>query len=308
MTNKLTALTRDTCPECGWTIDWDLAQFGEEGWRIGTPAHYAQGFRIADQTLLILLMMLFMPSDQSRQVILTIVIPACDEQKQLPGCLTSIEQAVAAVPNDDLRVEVIVVDNNSTDATAVVAEAAGAKVIFEPINQISRARNSGAAAASGDWLLFMDADSRLHLETLTDLLTTIDQRPCVGGGCLIALDCIPFWVRGFVALWNLISRSLRWAAGSFIFARPDAFTELSGFSEEIYASEEIDFSRRLKRWGKSHELEFIILKAHPHVSSGRKFQLYRKSEIFLLCFRLLFRPIRTLGSKGALGYFYERRR
>ena len=49
--------------------------------------------------------------------------------------------------------EIIVVDNNSTDNTANLA--AGAQVVFEPINQIGRARNAGAAVAVGDWLLFV---------------------------------------------------------------------------------------------------------------------------------------------------------
>ncbi len=58
--------------------------------------------------------------------------------------------------------EIIVVDNNSTDLTAELAKQAGAKVVFESINQIGRARDTGATAATGDWLLFVDADSLLN--------------------------------------------------------------------------------------------------------------------------------------------------
>ena len=50
-------------------------------------------------------------------------------------------------------------DNNSKDRTAEIARAAGARVVFEPVNQIARARNAGAAAATGIWLVFVDADS-----------------------------------------------------------------------------------------------------------------------------------------------------
>jgi len=53
----------------------------------------------------------------------------------------------------------IVCDNNSTDRTAEIARAAGAIVVYEPVNQIARRRNCGAAAATGDWLIFVDADS-----------------------------------------------------------------------------------------------------------------------------------------------------
>ena len=55
--------------------------------------------------------------------------------------------------------ELIVCDNNSSDATPAIAAAAGARVVFEPVNQIGRARNAAAAAATGDWLVFVDADS-----------------------------------------------------------------------------------------------------------------------------------------------------
>src|SRR5438876_11028275 len=55
--------------------------------------------------------------------------------------------------------ELIVCDNNSDDRTAQIARAAGARVVFEPVNQIARARNTGAAHAAGEWLIFIDADS-----------------------------------------------------------------------------------------------------------------------------------------------------
>ena len=244
---------------------------------------------------------------------LSIVIPAFNEEKTLPACLASIDEAVASVSgeddlDDELGVEVIVADNNSTDATAKLAAAAGARVVFEPINQISRARNTGAAVATGDWQLFIDADSCLHPETLKDLLTTIRRGDCAGGGCVIALDAAPLWAYGFLTLWQAISRTLHWAAGSFLFCRADAFRELGGFSEAFYASEEIDMSRRLKRWAKAHELRFVILKKHPHISSGRKFYLYGAHEILLLCCRYFVRPFHTVRNRTHLGYFYDSRR
>jgi len=242
---------------------------------------------------------------------LSIVIPAFNEEARLPACLASIDQAMARM-NGDLEpgdnVEVIVADNNSTDATAARARAARVKLVFEPINQISKARNAGAAAATGDWLLFIDADSQLHLDTFRNLLDAIRLGHCAGGGCVIALDRVPWWACAAVKLWNVVSCSFHWAAGSFLFCRADAFDELGGFSEELYASEEIDMSRRLKAWGKQRQLKFVILKGHPHVSSGRKFELYGAGEILMLCARSLFRPFHTVRNKGQLGYFYESRR
>ena len=54
----------------------------------------------------------------------------------------------------------LVCDNNSTDHTGEIAEAAGARVVFEKHNQISRARNAPGNAAKGEWIIFIDADSK----------------------------------------------------------------------------------------------------------------------------------------------------
>ena len=76
--------------------------------------------------------------------------------------------------------ELIVCDNNSTDRTAEIARAAGATVVFEPVNQISRARNRGAAAATGDWLLFVDADSIPSSSLIEEILREIASGTCLG--------------------------------------------------------------------------------------------------------------------------------
>ena len=88
----------------------------------------------------------------------SIIVPALNEEKMLASSLAAIrEEAKAFEGVADW--ELIVCDNNSTDRTAEIARAAGAHVVFEPVNQISRARNRGASVATGDWLIFIDADS-----------------------------------------------------------------------------------------------------------------------------------------------------
>ena len=84
---------------------------------------------------------------------LSIVIPAFNEERLIERCLQSISASLAENFTPSFTSEIIVVDNNSTDNTANLARQAGAQVVFEPINQIGRARNAGAAKATGDWLL-----------------------------------------------------------------------------------------------------------------------------------------------------------
>ena len=76
---------------------------------------------------------------------LSIIIPAFNEERLIEHCLRSVSASLAVNDRPGLTSEIIVVDNNSTDNTANLARQAGAGVVFEPINQIGRARNTGAA-------------------------------------------------------------------------------------------------------------------------------------------------------------------
>src|SRR4030065_256939 len=97
----------------------------------------------------------------------SIIIPAYNEQELLPATLQSVQQAMAV---QELAGEVIVVDNNSTDAPATIAAPAGARVVTEAINQISRVRNAGARAANGRYLIFLDADTVISPKLLIKAL------------------------------------------------------------------------------------------------------------------------------------------
>src|SRR5262245_61871995 len=202
-----------------------------------------------------------------------------------------------------METELIVCDNNSTDRTAEIAKQTGAKVVFEPLNQISRARNTGAAAASGDWLVFIDADSFPDKGLFQDLMETIETGQYVGGGAIVRFDDADRLAAGAVAVWNAISRAMRWAAGSFVFCEAAAFRRIGGFSTELYASEEIDFSRRLKRLGR-----LAILHRHPLRTSGRKVRLYSKREYLGLLARIVLSGGRALRKRDECFAWYDGRR
>ena len=229
---------------------------------------------------------------------LSIVVPAFNEEKLLGATLEAIREAARG-----LETELIVCDNNSTDRTAEIARQAGAKVVFEPVNQISRARNAGAAAAGGDWLVFVDADSLPEAALFADLAAAIASGRYVGGGATVRFDAADRFSHAAVSTWNAISRGMRWAAGSFVFCRADAFRAIGGFSTELFASEEIDFSRRLKRLGR-----LTILHRHPLRTSGRKVRLYSKREYFSLLFRVVLTGGRALRRREDCFAWYDGRR
>src|SRR5574344_1951152 len=89
----------------------------------------------------------------------SIIIPAFNEERLLENSLSRIKESLQVFTSQGHTYELIVCDNNSTDQTAEIARSQGAKVIFEPINQIARARNTGASIASGKYLIFIDSDS-----------------------------------------------------------------------------------------------------------------------------------------------------
>jgi glycosyltransferase involved in cell wall biosynthesis len=238
---------------------------------------------------------------------LSVVVPAFNEERLLPGSLAAIRSAMHAFTDAGWSTELILCDNNSTDRTAELARAAGATVVFEPHNQIARARNRGAAAARGDWLVFVDADSYPDARLFGDVMREI-ATGCIGGGATVAVDLDDSLARAWVGFWNLLSRRMRWAAGSFIFCEAAAFRELRGFSEAFYAGEEIDFSRRLKRLARRRRQRVVILHRHPLRTSERKVRLYTKREHLTFILKTLLLGGRTLRSRDACRVWYDGRR
>ncbi len=239
---------------------------------------------------------------------LSIVIPAFNEERLIEQCLQSIATSVASNRKAGFSSEVIVVDNNSTDDTAMLAKRAGAQVVFEPVNQIGRARNAGASQATGDWLLFLDADSLLSPDLLAEILRVIESGTYVGCGSTLTMKGLPWWASGILRLWTGLSVALGWAAGALLVCRRDAFHEIGGFDQEIYALEEVRLSAQLRQWGRDRSLQFVILTNHPLETSSRKVALYSAREIAAQILRVLFRRRRTLQDKSQLSVWYDGRR
>ena len=239
---------------------------------------------------------------------LSIVIPAFNEEQLILDCLNSIRDSINANAKPGFTHEVIVVDNNSTDKTSELATQAGARVVFEPINQIGRARNAGAAVATGDWLLFVDADSLLNPGMVADILQMIASDRYVGCGSVMFMPDLPWWGSAAMKLWTLFSVTFRWASGALVVCRTDAFREVGGFNQELFAADEIDLSELLKKWGRKRNLKFTILTRHPLVTSPRKIKLYTAREISQQIFSVMFSPRKTLQNKKKLPIWYDGRR
>lgn len=239
---------------------------------------------------------------------ISVIVPAFNEERLLPASLQSIGAAMQAFVEAGWESELIVCDNNSTDRTAEVAAAAGATVVFEPVNQIARARNAGAARATGDWFVFVDADSYPSIELFREVVDQIQRGDVVAGGASVTVDTRSVAVRAIVGLWNLTSRIARWGAGSFIFCEAKTFREVGGFSLELYAAEEIALFRRLKRAARRSGRRIAILRRHPLCTSGRKAQLYTLGDALRFYWRLILTGGRSLRSPEEAFLWYDGRR
>src|SRR5688572_20256314 len=115
---------------------------------------------------------------------ISFVVPAHNEQTCLPATLTAIHNSARACNQE---YEIIVVDDASMDATAEIASAHQALVVSVNHRQIAATRNSGARAATGERIFFVDADTLINTRTLQKALQAMD-RGAVGGGGSVWVD------------------------------------------------------------------------------------------------------------------------
>ena len=233
----------------------------------------------------------------------SVIIPAYNEEHWLPATLSALK---IAMNHQSLTGEIIVVDNNSEDNTKMVAEQAGARVVFEPVNQISRARNAGARQASGQYLIFVDADSHVSADLLHDALNQLSGGTCCGGGAVVQFDRPIGWFGNVIlTLWNWFSLTFNLAAGSFMYCTRDGFLAIGGLSEAVYAADEIGFSRQLRAWGCKKGMKFWIIKDYPIVTSGRKVEWYSTSYQILLILMLMLFPF-AVRFRSLCSFWYKR--
>jgi glycosyltransferase involved in cell wall biosynthesis len=239
---------------------------------------------------------------------ISVVVPAFNEEKLIAATLASIRAAMTSLTERGWESELIVCDNNSKDRTAELARVAGAIVVFEPQNQIGRARNKGAEMATGEWLIFVDADSHPSRELFADVAEAIASGKFLYGGSTVKLDGSYIMIGMGVRLWNTISRIAKYAAGSFIFCETAAFRKIGGFDNNLFATEEIDLSKRLHALARQNGKRATILHKHPLVTSARKVHLYSTSQHLKFIFRTVWGGGRTLKSREACHTWYDGRR
>jgi glycosyltransferase involved in cell wall biosynthesis len=200
-------------------------------------------------------------------------------------------------------VEVIVVNNNSSDRTAEVAQAHGAQVVFEAHNQISAARNAGAKVAQGEILAFLDADDHMSPDFLVRIEETMASGEYIGGGASIRWNKRSGWVTLFNRLGNCL-RQLLGVSNALPFTFREAYEKVGGFDERYYAGEDMKFAVDLKRLGKQLGKKFHVVTDGYVLKSARKFDRYGGMVVMLGFVLFLVNPW-LVHSKRACFFWYS---
>ena len=202
------------------------------------------------------------------QKTISIIIPAYNEEDYLPACLDAVMQHVAGQ-----ALEVIVVDNNSTDGTrAVVERYPQVKYVFEPVKGITRARQRGFLTATGDILAYLDADTRPPAGWIDQIFAQFSARrnlACLSGPYSF-YDISAFrnamssgWFR---AAWPLYTLTGYMMVGGNFAIRRDVLDKMGGFDSSIeFYGEDVDIGKRAKKHGK-----VLFLHSFVMPTSGRR--------------------------------------
>src|SRR6266545_172107 len=230
---------------------------------------------------------------------ISFIIPAYNEELELSATLGAIHAAASSAGQPW---EIIVVDDASTDATPEIAAQTGAKVIRINRRQIAAARNAGARAAQGEYLFFVDADTRIDRTHVTEAMALLEAGYTGGSARGVMDGFIPLWSRIFLRAFCTLYFGLNLGAGAFLFTTRRNFQATGGFDEQYFAGEEVYFSLALRKLGR-----FKVLR-EPVLTSGRKLRMYSAKEILGTLFIMIVGGPRMARSRARLGMWYDGKR
>lgn len=235
-------------------------------------------------------------ADPDRMI--SFIVPAHNEEDFLRPTLRSIHRAASSV---QVRYEIVVVDDASTDATARAAGEEGASVIHVSHRHIAASRDAGARAAAGDVLIFVDADTLVSEVVVRGAIRAF-QTGAVGGAALGVFDGkLPLYARALAALWLRIARLRNLTTGCFLFCTRDAYQAAGGFDQTLYVFEDVVFGQQLRRLGRVQLLRETV------VTSGRNLRRHSLAEAGRIVVALARHRGGFFRSRDSLGYWYAAR-
>lgn len=230
---------------------------------------------------------------------ISFIIPAHNEEFLIGETLAILRAAAESLGRP---FEIIVVADACTDRTTAIAHEQGATVIEVDRRQIAAVRNAGARVAKGEIFGFVDADTHVSPATLQSAMRALDAG-AIACGARLAVDAdSPRWGRWTFGVISGLMRILKWAAGSFVFVRREAFEAVGGFDERYFVTEEIVLSKALKRHGR------MVIVGPPVLTSGRKTRMYSFGSFLTLIWRFAIGGHGYLQRREHFGIWYDGKR
>ena len=201
---------------------------------------------------------------------ISLIIPAYNEEKYIGRTLESVMKAKENFTTPS-SIEVIVVNNCSTDETEKIAQSLGARVVTEEDRKIASARNQGAKTAEGKIVGFLDADSCITPNMFNSIAEAMASEEYIGGGTMIKFE------RNSPGLFFTYCSTVipaRWLLGimcGLLFTEKKTFEELGGFDESLYCAEDSKFALELKKHGRQKGQKFKIITRDYVITSTRTF-------------------------------------
>src|SRR5438552_1334867 len=230
---------------------------------------------------------------------ISFIVPAYNEETELPCTLAAIRAAASGVAQP---FEIIVVDDASTDATPEIAEQAGARVVSIHRRQIAAARNAGARTAQGEYLFFVDADTRINKTHVTEAMALLEAGYTGGSARGVMDGFIPLWSRILLHAFCTLYFGLNLGAGAFLFTTRSNFEATGGFDEQCFAGEEVYISLALRKLGR-----FKVVR-EPILTSGGKLRMYPAKEILGTLLIMIHCGPRMARSRARLRLWYDGKR
>jgi hypothetical protein len=178
--------------------------------------------------------------------LLSVVVPVRNDAQRLRRCLASIK--ASDYPLD--RLEIIVADNGSSDHSGQVGQELGARVLLFPDIRVSEVRNQAAAQASGDILVFVDADHELDKNWIPQAIDDLRTTTAAAVGAAYYAPADGTWVQRMYDSFRSRTpgiRKVEWLGSGSLAVRREVFRELGGFDSSLETCEDVDFCQRLRQ-------------------------------------------------------------
>jgi GT2 family glycosyltransferase len=179
---------------------------------------------------------------------LSFIVPVRNDAARLRRCLESIRASASDIP-----IEIIVIDNGSTDESRDVARAAGACLLELPARRVAELRNLAASHAAADVLAFVDADHEIDPDWANAALGVFEDPSVVAAGAPYSTPADGTWVQRTYDRFRRRqpgSHATRWLPSGNLVVRREAFERVGGFDVSLEACEDVDLCQRLRVEGR----------------------------------------------------------